>query len=558
MKVKLLKKACAVSLSALMLTGAGLAEAVPVISTGLSVYAASATPADSFEYEVDGTVTITGFVGNETNVVIPSRIENREVTAIGYNAFRDCTEITSVEIPKSVIEIGDSAFQGCTSLESVKIPNSVIEIQNEAFFKCKSLKQINIPESVTSIGETAFGDCESLESITVPDSVKVLNQWVFSGCTGLKSVTLSKKLTTFGFESFKDCTSLTTISIPDSVTTVENGAFKYCTSLKSISFSDTVEEFGSNMFVGCTSLKSVKLPGKIKSIPLYTFDGCKLLKSIKIPNTVTEIGINAFKDCISLKSVSIPEKVTCIEYGAFVGCKGLTTVYIPDSVDTIREDMFYGETFESGYNLTIYGYKNTRAETYANEKNIPFKVMPVKNVSTVSAKNVTVGDKVKINLKAKGGDTPYKYSVLYKKSTGTKWLTLAANTTKKSVEFTPSAATAYDIKVIAKDGAGNSSSKTLTVKASKPLTNVSKLGAAAKVGDKVKVRCYAQGGAGEYQYAVYYKKASGKTWYKLRGYKSTNLVLFTPKTAAKYDIKVLAKDSSGIVAAKTLTLKVTK
>lgn len=72
------------------------------------------------------------------------------------------------------------------------------------------------------------------------------------------------------------------------------------------------------------------------------------------------------------------------------------------------------------------------------------------------------------------------------------------------------------------------------------------------------MRCYAQGGTGEYTYAVYYKKSAGNTWYKLRGYNSTNLVLFTPKAAASYDIKITAKDSSGKVAEKVLTLKAAK
>ena len=149
--------------------------------------------------------------------------------------------------------------------------------------------------------------------------------------------------------------------------------------------------------------------------------------------------------------------------------------------------------------------------------------------------------------------------MLYKKSTGTKWLTLAANTTKKSVEFTPSAAAAYDIKVIAKDGAGNSSSKTLTVKASKPLTNVSKLGAdTIKLGNKVKVRCYAKGGTGEYTYAVYYKKSSKTNYTKLRDFKGTNIVMFKPAAAVSYDIQVKAKDSSGKIVSKVLKLKVTK
>ena len=172
---------------------------------------------------------------------------------------------------------------------------------------------------------------------------------------------------------------------------------------------------------------------------------------------------------------------------------------------------------------------------------------------------MTLGGKIKINLSAAGGTAPYKYSVLYKKSTGTKWVTLAANTTKTSVSFVPKAAAKYDVRLIAKDSAGKTSSKTVTVTVTKPLTNISKLGAeTAKVGEKVKVRCYAQGGTGGYTYAVYYKKSAGAKWSKLRGYKSTNVVMFTPKAATSYDVRVLAKDSSGKVVEKILKLKAAK
>ena len=38
------------------------------------------------------------------------------VTAIGDDAFADCSSLTTVTIPSSVTSIGDNAFGGCDSL----------------------------------------------------------------------------------------------------------------------------------------------------------------------------------------------------------------------------------------------------------------------------------------------------------------------------------------------------------------------------------------------------------------------------------------------------------
>ena len=65
------------------------------------------------------------------------------VTEIGNSAFRGCTSLTSVEIPKGVTSINFQVFSGCTSLASVTIPDSVTEIGWQAFSGCTSLTIIN-------------------------------------------------------------------------------------------------------------------------------------------------------------------------------------------------------------------------------------------------------------------------------------------------------------------------------------------------------------------------------------------------------------------------------
>ena len=91
------------------------------------------------------------------------------IETIGSSAFKNCTALTSVVIPKSVSSIGLSAFSGCSSLKDITIPNSVKSIGNYAFYTCNNLTSIEIPNSVTSIGSEVFYGCIKLERIVIPE-----------------------------------------------------------------------------------------------------------------------------------------------------------------------------------------------------------------------------------------------------------------------------------------------------------------------------------------------------------------------------------------------------
>ena len=121
-------------------------------------------PEDCYTYAVldDGTAEITGYHGNDARVVIPSDLDGRAVTAIGYDAFRGLELITSVTIPQGVTVIEDCAFLGCVNLTDLQLPDGLRAIHGNAFESCDSLTHIVLPDSVTTIGEYAFYSCRSL------------------------------------------------------------------------------------------------------------------------------------------------------------------------------------------------------------------------------------------------------------------------------------------------------------------------------------------------------------------------------------------------------------
>ena len=86
------------------------------------------------------------------------------------------------------------------------------------------------------------------------------------------------------------------------------------------------------------------------------------------------------------------------------------------------------------------------------------------NLSTVAGRTISLGDCITVNCSAACGTKPYKYSVLYKKSSSSSYITAQSNSTNKVVDITPSSKTSYTVMVKARDNTGAVKSKTFTIK----------------------------------------------------------------------------------------------
>ena len=280
------------------------------------------------------------------DVVIPSTVRYNgttySVTSIGWDAFKDCSGLTSVTIPNSVTSIGEEAFRDCSSLSSVTIPNSVTSIGDCAFHSCSGLTSITIPTGVTSIGWVAFYGCSGLTSVTIPNSVTSIGESAFKGCSGLTSVSIPNSVTSIGGHAFEDCSSLTSVILPNSLTSIGESAFRDCSRLTSVTIPNSVTSIGGWTFSGCSGLTSITIPTGVTSIGESAFGGCSGLTSVSIPNSVTSIGGSAFSGCRGLTSVTIPNSVTSIGGWMFSGCSGLTSITIPTGVTSIGESAFGG------------------------------------------------------------------------------------------------------------------------------------------------------------------------------------------------------------------------
>lgn len=292
-------------------------------------------------------IGLSEFGKTKTEIEIPSEVEGISVISIGDNAFKDCTNLTSITIQDGITSIGNSAFYGCESLVNITIPNSVTSIKEKAFYKCTSLIVINIPDNITKIESSAFDGCTSLTAVyatslaswckidfnsaksnplfyaknfylnkiliqdfVIPDDITTIGNYTFNGCQNMINITIPNSVKSIGNYAFDSCRNLTNITLPDGVTSIGSHAFYFCISLKNIAIPDSVTSIGEYAFFYCTDLTSITLPSNITKIEDFTFGGCGLV-SITIPNSVISIGYGAFS---SGKLASITFQGTTAEW----------------------------------------------------------------------------------------------------------------------------------------------------------------------------------------------------------------------------------------------------
>ena len=352
-----------------------------------------------------GTIILTEYIGSDTNVTIPTKIDDFVVVGV-ESVFRNnprASAIESLMIPAGV-NVDEYFFEGLTGLRKLSVDSIPVirrenwpvgglpaEITNvfsgitelsvskdtvasPGFLSLfTGLRTITFSSGLETIEDNAFAGLTALETVVSPSAPKTIGVNAFRGCTSLRTLPVGESTASIGSGAFYDCKALNgELIIGKNISYVGNYAFFGCDSISRLVFNAPeckVEPLSSNyesgticfgmsgldelvigeditellpfLFSGGTFNKVSSLPSGLKKIGRGCFACCAMLSSITLPKALESIGEDAFYGCCSLTGISFPASLISVGSSAFMNCDRLKSVDI-GNIANLPEDIFCG------------------------------------------------------------------------------------------------------------------------------------------------------------------------------------------------------------------------
>ena len=298
-------------------------------------------------------------------------------------------------VPDTVETIGDWAFAYAKNLKKTDLPDGLITIKERAFSDTE-ISSFNLPESLIEIFPYAFANNTSLTSITLPASLKRITDQ-FHCCTSLREVVVlhehpdEDNLSAYGPDPDGDLYSQM-FSILGSVMSKDISIYVPDNSYERYLYYSWGQECNLRLLSEYEKMHDDD-PDAHEDVEFTIRDG--VLASVRmyrgtsvvVPDEVTTIGEGAFYHCTDMVSVTLPAGLKKIESYAFSQCTSLEELVIPDGVErlyfsvkdcpnlkkvVIPESVKEIWGFERCGNVTIYGKSGSEAEVFSVKANFPF------------------------------------------------------------------------------------------------------------------------------------------------------------------------------------------
>ncbi len=383
-------------------------------------------------------IVITGLIESETLVfselIIPGKIKDQKVVAIGDDAFYDVKSLKRVAIAEGIEEIGLHAFSDSEGLSHVALPRTLKRIDAEAFDSCSSLERVILHNGLEEIGDDAF--CATgIKNVAVPKTVKKIGKGAFS-FTGasikvdqtnqyycshngalfdrgkkrlLHYPAIDSKPLTIpnGVEIIEECAfsgnyPQDVITIPSTVTSICSKAFTWSGCKVEVNAKN--QRYSSHdgalfdkkqrtllYFPSKVLRKLYEIPASVVKLEEDCFLGNNTLKEVILRNSIQEIASSAFS-CSAIECIRIPSSVKQLVSFVFSSCSNLSKVTLEEGVERIENYAFswcrslqkltipqsvihIGANAFDNCPVTLFVYEGSYAENWARKHASKYQVL---------------------------------------------------------------------------------------------------------------------------------------------------------------------------------------
>lgn len=241
-----------------------------------------------------------------------------KVNYLADNAFKDCVNLTKINMNGHIQVIGDSAFKNCTSLTEFDVNDGVISVSGA--FQGSSIEILTLPNSIKAMNNCCYG-LTTLQHVVFGNEIQSIDDGAFFGCANLESINGNN---TFSENTFN----------------IGNWAFAGCSKLQGTISSERID-----------GILPEKYNNKFISIGDHAFDGCSLITDLDFYsytfNGVLIYGVNKYGDyCFKNTGLTYlhVDLTPDIGVGIIDGCENISSLRI-----TNLDNPYVLPTFEGKY-----------------------------------------------------------------------------------------------------------------------------------------------------------------------------------------------------------------
>lgn len=226
------------------------------------------------------------------------------ITYIESGFFQQFKNLKHVNLP-NLRSLPSQAFRYCSTIETITLPKISIIDSPGMFFACHELRELNLSSDIIigSHAYSAFAYCYKLSNISTVICDSQLPSSIFTYCKSLKTIYIKGSCSSIGPNAFEGCINLTNFNTENDITYIDIGGFS-----------------------GCSNLYQINSNVNLSYIANYTFWGCRKLTNInEIIKSVSYIGLSAFAECSNLRNLKINGDIS-INNLAFDRCDNLSKI----------------------------------------------------------------------------------------------------------------------------------------------------------------------------------------------------------------------------------------